>query len=212
MKSNTFDIIPLFSRPLLVDTLPPHLSKITSFLDTQEIRKEPTNEEGLREYGLRSKNSYILNLPECKPLSDHIFSLAKHFGVQVLNHDYENYKFSQSWISIKNPGQYHRAHTHPNSLISGVFYYGSFSDDTPAIGFTSEEPNRNLQPSYKNNQNPFLADELLVAKPGLLYMFPSHYVHYVPENKTNLSRKSLSFNIVPINGLGAEDNLTELKF
>lgn len=210
MENSKYQILPIFSRPLLAATLPSHLSGISSFLDKQKMREEMDGDYP-NEYGIRSESSYILNLPECKLISEYILSLAKDFGTQVLNHDCEGYKFSQSWISIKKPNQYHRTHQHPNSLISGVFYYGTFLDDTPAIGFKPDEFPKNLQPSYKNDQNPFLLEELFTAKSGYLYMFPSHYLHFVPENRTNIDRKSVAFNIIPTKGFGIETNLTELK-
>lgn len=35
----------------------------------------------------------------------------------------------------KHPGQHHTMHTHPNSLISGVFYFGESEEGIPAIKF-----------------------------------------------------------------------------
>ena len=48
--------------------------------------------------------------------------------------------------------------------------------------------------------------------PGLLLLFPSYLHHSVPLNKTDKTRCSLAFNIVPTIGLGEETSLTELKF
>lgn len=205
-----YNIIPLFAKPLLETTLPLSLSKIIPFLDKQEMLTG--NEEDVyKSFGSRSKNSYILNLPECKPISDYILSVAKDFGTQILNYAHLNYKFTQSWISIKNPGEQHSAHVHPNSLLSGVFYYGKILDNTPSIGFEPEVSHLNLQPSYKNGFNPILETYFLKPKPGTMYLFPSYYKHLVPKNETNLPRKSVAFNIIPTDCFGEEQNLTELK-
>ncbi len=48
--------------------------------------------------------------------------------------------------------------------------------------------------------------------PGLFLLFPSYLHHSVPLNKTNTTRCSLAFNVVPEVGFGEENNLTELKF
>jgi len=48
--------------------------------------------------------------------------------------------------------------------------------------------------------------------PGLLLLFPSYLHHSVPLNKTNSTRCSLAFNVVPEVGFGEENLLTELKF
>ena len=48
---------------------------------------------------------------------------------------FKSYELSQSWVSRKLPGQHHTMHTHPNSLISGVFYYGPIEENSSAIKF-----------------------------------------------------------------------------
>ncbi len=48
--------------------------------------------------------------------------------------------------------------------------------------------------------------------PGLLLLFPSYLHHSVPLNKTEKTRCSLAFNVVPTVGFGEETSLTELKF
>jgi len=212
MEKLNYNILSIFPQPLLQTVLPSNLSKIISFFNSQETNKDTIDTIHIKNYGSRSKNSYILNHPKCKFISKYILSLAKDFGTQVLNHDYSEYKFSQSWISIKNPGESHAPHFHANSLISGVFYYGKILDNTPSIGFKPNTLPMHIQPLYKENIDPFLSDFYLKPKPGTLYMFPSHYVHFVPENKTTLPRKSVAFNIVPVGGFGDEHSLTELKF
>jgi len=43
-------------------------------------------------------------------------------------------------------------------------------------------------------------------------IFPSHFMHAVPPNKTQYTRKSVSMNIVPKGGTGDPDSLTELRY
>jgi hypothetical protein len=43
-------------------------------------------------------------------------------------------------------------------------------------------------------------------------LFPSHLHHSVPLNKTEKTRCSVAFNVVPNVGFGDECMLTELKF
>ena len=150
MKKHTYKVIPIFSQPLLESNLSQDLSNITPFLESQKI-KEQNNPEAFTSYGFISENTYILNSPECKFLSTYILSLAKDFGDQFLNYNHSDYKFTQSWISIKPPGSYHKGHSHPNSLISGVFYYGEFLEDTPSLCIEPQHPPSSLQPHFKNN-------------------------------------------------------------
>ena len=49
-------------------------------------------------------------------------------------------------------------------------------------------------------------------QPGLLLIFPSHFMHSVPHNKTQHTRKSVSMNIVPKGSMGDPHSLTELRY
>jgi uncharacterized protein (TIGR02466 family) len=168
-------------------------------------------------YGERSKNSYILDEPELKDLKYFILQLVNEYG-KLMGFDYESYRFSQSWISFKRPGQHHTIHSHPNSLISGVFYFGEPADETSAIKFHKFESGVNvpyLSPKIVKNVKDlkFSHKEFLIKfEPGLLLLFPSHLHHSVPLNKTEKTRCSVAFNVVPNVGFGDESMLTELKF
>jgi len=168
-------------------------------------------------YGERSKNSYILDEPESKELKDYILSLVDQYG-KILGYDYESYRFGQSWASYKHPGQHHTMHSHPNSLISGVFYYGEPTDKTPAIKFHKMEGGFNtsyLSPKLVKDKRElkYAQKEFSIEfTPGLLLLFPSYLHHSVPLNKSEKTRCSLAFNVVPTVGFGEETSLTELKF
>lgn len=204
------NIIPLFAQPLLEATLPQNFSKFIEVLDKQEINQD-ADQVSIDNFGLRSSNTFILNLPELKDLSSYILSLVTYFGSNILNHDHSEYKFTQSWISLKPPGSSHSSHIHSNSLISGVFYYGKILKDTPSIGFEPNHLSLNLNPRLKDNHNPLFQSHFFRPTPGTLYIFPSFYKHFVPKNETNITRKSLSFNVVPTDGFGDEEDLTQLK-
>ena len=211
---NNHNIIPLFPTPLFVTTLPTSLSSITSWLDKQPMY---TDQGTSGEYGHRSKNSYILNHPSCKDLKTSILSNVLEFSNTILGYSYKEYTFSQSWISHKYPTESHVPHNHPNSLISGVFYYGKFSSNTPQISFHAPYTESNF-PTIRPSQDKSITNQFnseifhLKVSPGNLILFSSHLRHSVPKNNTNDVRKSLAFNIVPIEGFGSEEELTELKF
>lgn len=209
-----YEILELFPTPVFTTMIPLEFSKVVPWLFKQEMLSEEVDSPN---YGERSKNSYILDEPESKELKDFILSLVSQYG-KLLGYDYESYRFGQSWVSYKHPGQHHTMHSHPNSLISGVFYFGEPTDKTPAVKFHKLEGGFNV--SYLSPKLVLDKRDLKYAQkefsieftPGLLLLFPSYLHHSVPLNKTDKTRCSLAFNIVPTVGLGDETSLTELKF
>lgn len=208
------EVLELFPTPVYTTMLPVELSSLIPFLDQQNM--DTASDEA--NYGRRSKNSYILHEPECKGIKDFILKCVQDFGDNTLLYNYKDYKLSQSWISHKEPGQHHTMHTHPNSLISGVFYYGQIEENTPAIKFHKMVGGCNqsvIMPKTKTDKrsSKFAWTEFsLNFQPGLLALFPSYLHHSVPVNTSNSVRCSLAFNVVPIVGFGEEENLTELLF
>jgi uncharacterized protein (TIGR02466 family) len=211
---DNYQILELFPIPVLATIIPQELSNVVPWFYEQEMLHK---EVDATNYGERSKNSYILNEPECVNLKSYILNLVKEYG-KNLGYVYEEYRFGQSWLSYKHPGQHHIMHTHPNSLISGVFYFGEKLNDTPAIRFHRGGGAGNT---------PSILPKLVTDKreikyahqyfdieftPGLLIIFPSYLLHSVPLNKSDKTRCSLAFNSVPTKGFGEEESLTELKF
>jgi uncharacterized protein (TIGR02466 family) len=213
MKVN-YEILELFPTPVFTAMIPIEYSHVVSWLQSQEMLSEEVDSAN---YGERSKNSYILDEPELKDLKYFILQLVNEYG-KLMGFDYESYRFSQSWISFKQPGQHHTIHSHPNSLISGVFYFGEPADETSAIKFHKFESGVNvpyLSPKIVKNVKDlkFSHKEFSIKfEPGLLLLFPSHLHHSVPLNKTEKTRCSVAFNVVPNVGFGDESMLTELKF
>jgi len=213
MKTNTAEVMSLFPTPVMVRKYQNDLVEITKFLDSFKMVGDFR-----QSYGTNSQDVYILNYKELFSLKEFIIESATNFAQQILMYDYKEYTISISWISHKDPGEHHTQHVHPNSVISGVFYYGDFEDDTPALNFHKQVGTTNAPYIYSkladNYQNSKYAQESFEFKcsSGDLVLFPSYLTHSVPTNQTNKTRKSLAFNIVPKGKLGSANNLTELLF
>lgn len=211
---NNYEVLDLFPIPVYTTGMPVELSGIIPFLDGQA----PNSGSDVTNYGERSDNSYILNEPECIEVKKFVLEHVKEFAENIMLYDYDTWELSQSWVSRKQPGQHHTMHTHPNSLISGVFYYGEPSEQTPAIKFHKMQGGINqqvLQPAVKPDKrnSKFAWTEFAVDfAPGLLLLFPSYLFHSVPVNESKTIRSSVAFNVVPKNRLGSEETLTELDF
>jgi len=211
------NILELFPTPVYTTVLSEEYSTIIPFLDQEPMYdKDDTGDLDSINYGFRSKDSYLLNQDKYKEFGDYILSIVKNFS-DMMGIKTKKYKFSQSWISHKTPNQHHAMHSHSNSIISGVFYYGHFDENTPIIEFHKPKLSLNMAsftPDYEPNPDyPFSYEKVTInPSPGLLLLFPSYLLHSVPLNTTNRVRKSLAFNCVPTQEVGSEFNLTELKF
>ena len=209
------EILSLFPTPLYANSIPPELSTARNVFDNTEMGHD---KDSRMEYGIHSKNTYIMDEPECAELKKYVLGEVLDFAQNTLCYDYPEYVFSQTWVSWKEPGQYHTAHTHPNSMISGVFFYGYAEEKTPAIDFM-RPTGASHQPYVQARKKPDLRDSQFAwerfsinFKPGLLLIFPSHFMHSVPPNETQYTRKSVSMNIVPKGAMGDPHSLTELRY
>ena len=208
-------VLPIFPTPIYFNSFSPKtLNHYLPKLD-QEILKGEKEGNNENQYGKRSANSYLLNDPEYNHLAKEIMNHVYFYVEDVLLFNYKEYKFSQSWVSVKTPGQPHSPHTHPHSLISGVIFYGDVSSNTSGLTFHRGPYYSNFLHSHprKSNLNQFVGDEFSIDfQPNSIVLFPSDLIHSVDQNNTGIARKSIAFNIVPKKGLGKEDNLTQLSF
>tara|TARA_Y100000361_G_scaffold110437_1_gene100501 strand:- start:1055 stop:1645 length:591 start_codon:yes stop_codon:yes gene_type:complete len=102
------------------------------------------------------------------------------------------------WANINPPNSMNRAHMHPNSLWSGVYYVktphncGNLKIDDPRSSASM------CRPSMKEGDlPPRLYRELeYKAVAGRLIMFPSWLTHCVDTNLSNDIRISVSFNFL----------------
>jgi len=213
-----FEVASLFPTPLLRIDIPPKLSTACNAFEKAEMWLE---KDSRMEYGLHSRNTYIMDEPECVELKKFVLDLAADFAQNTLLYDYKEWTFSQTWVSWKEPGQQHVPHTHPNSVISGVFFYGYGEENTPAIQFYRDDYQGTHQsimlkekpPENDKELSPFAWKTFTIPfKPGLLLLFPSYFRHSVPQNNTEYTRKSVSMNIVPKGEIGDPHSLTQLLF
>ena len=209
MESKVF---PLFPTPLYVTSYPDDISEIVKYFDSCEM--QPASSGG---YGVISKNTYILDNPICKPLNDFIMEAFRDFATNIMRYKYKKLQFSQSWLTYKEPGQFHKSHTHPNTMMAGVFYYDVqpndsaivFSRDVKGIGRSYIEPS--LLDDYQDHQ--YSQEEIYFKpSPNNFIIFPSWLNHGVPPNETNKTRKALGVNALTKGTLGDESTVSEIIF
>lgn len=186
------NIIPLFSSPVYQVNLQDELilddyNKILSDILSDEFEIQPNQGNFL------SKDTTFLNRYTNTSFYSVLSSHIKNYFYNVLNAnlDIEIY-ITDSWVNIAKPGEWHHKHHHPNSIISGVYY---FSVDPNSAPILFDSP-RKSEIDFKRSK----LDILSASSWGLptpactLYLFPSYLDHSVPINKTIKNRISLSFN------------------
>ena len=162
-------------------------------------------------YGnMRTKNDRILDNEEALDLKNNILECVSIY----INYIYKNPKniylqLTQSWINVTTENQYHHIHNHPNSFISGVYYYDVH--DKEQISFTdfSKFNTIEIHPTEWTKENSLtwtydMSDNDLI-------LFPSSLNHEVPYKKTKFKRKSLAFNIFVRGTFGCQEKLNMLE-
>ena len=107
------------------------------------------------------------------------------------------------WANVNPPGGYNRAHLHPNSTWSGVYYIktpkncGKLMIKDPRAGAEMVSPKMKDTSTYPNKFPERLWKECQYEPmAGRCIMFPSWVTHCVEPNESNDIRISVSFNFL----------------
>jgi len=135
-------------------------------------------------------------LPQFKKLVDMLYACQKTI------YDQEYYEsepvLGNMWANINPLGGMNRAHQHPNSLWSGVYYIkapkgsGHLKIDDPRSSAAM------IRPRQKDENKPARLFRETHYEPiaGKCIMFPSWLMHCVDPNESNDIRISVSFNFL----------------
>ncbi len=135
-------------------------------------------------------------LPQFKKLVDMLYACQKTIYEQEY---YESEPvLGNMWANINPPGGMNRAHQHPNSLWSGVYYIkapknsGHLKIDDPRSSAAM------CRPQQKDVEKPARLFRETHYEPiaGRCIMFPSWLMHCVDPNNSNDIRISVSFNFL----------------
>jgi uncharacterized protein (TIGR02466 family) len=198
------ELIQLFPKPVLISKYHKDFSKELEYVKSLEHK---LNEKSQKEYAKQSTNTFLLDEPELASIREFIEAYLKFYVHNVLECT-DELVITQAWSNICEKGKKHHEHVHPNSIVSGVFYF-QINENLPPIEFRNPNTHSfNLNIQKQNNFNS--ATFLLPLNSGELILFPSNLIHSVPENKSDLPRISLAFNTFAKNSLGSIDSLTYL--
>tara|TARA_B100000965_G_C19427673_1_gene685030 strand:+ start:130 stop:933 length:804 start_codon:yes stop_codon:yes gene_type:complete len=197
------EVVNLFPVPVMICSCPFKYDE-----ELKMIRQEPCRkDERLISYNNISDNTFVLNRPELERIRSWIETKIQIFRKSILGYK-NNLIITQSWVNKNNKNEQHHLHSHPNSIVSGV-WYPYIHDKLPPIEF-HDNREREVQPERETfnifNSGAFM----LPMKMGELILFPSNLKHSVPTNIFDEERISLSFNTWTKGDLGEKRALTYL--
>lgn len=211
-RSSRSGVFGLFPYPVHITEYPEELDEERAVVaNLQYMPTDPYARALVARKHHVTKSTYVLDLPEFGKIRAFIVSALEHYRKNTLCVD-NPLGITQSWITLLDPGTEIYSHTHPNSMVSGVFYFES-TVEVPLAFIRS--PERGLWTSgallTTDSFNEFNCHWLKVPveKPSLM-LFSSTLEHMVAENMTNTPRYSLSFNTFPLNSFGDKPSMTEV--
>jgi len=168
----------------------------------QELERDiiawSNKDKGMRRTNIKGWHSgiHMHELPEYAKLVDMLYSCQKTIYDQE-HLDSEPF-LGNMWANINPPGGMNRAHQHPNSLWSGVYYIkalknsGHLKIDDPRSSAAMSRPKQ------KDGKKPLRLFRETHYEPiaGRCIMFPSWLMHCVDPNQSNDIRISVSFNFL----------------
>lgn len=150
----------------------------------------------------RDNHSYSVNtqvLANYPALEQIVTDLVNDFAMTVLGIN-ESLTVTQSWINVYEPRQSIHQHSHPNSVVSGTWYWQT---EPTELLFHKHSLNSANTWTMKLDQDvaqdrPFAVktNSIRLAENDLL-LWPSYLQHSLPEHTGTELRKSLSFNAMP---------------
>ena len=168
----------------------------------QELERDITawanKDKGITRTNVQGWHSHtnMADLPEYKKLVSMLYACQKTIYEQ--EHYESEPVLGNMWANINPPGGMNRAHIHPNSLWSGVYYIKAL----PNSGYLKIDDPRSsaamVRPKQKKGELPPRLFRETHYEPiaGRCIMFPSWLMHCVDVNESNDIRISVSFNFL----------------
>jgi len=160
--------------------------------------------------GLITKSHYVLNHPDLVDVKTFCKSYLDKYINETLCITNE-FIITHSWFTRNPTGASHHAHSHPNSIFSGVYYLDA---EHAEVTFEYENTfSKSFDFRYNYSAiNEFNSRSLtLEPRTGDVLIFPSWIKHKVSENSGATDRMVLGFNSFVTGNLGDTDINTYLN-
>ena len=136
-------------------------------------------------------------------LSDDLVEIRRIIGnacagcAAHLSFDFDRFElfFQEMWLNRNGPGDFNKAHVHPNSILSGA-YYAKVPEGSGNIEFYDPVRER-VMATFPVKERTKVNTQALEyrGKAGLLLVFPGWLQHSVQPNRSSDFRVSISFNM-----------------
>ena len=196
------ELLQIFPIPVLITKYEHSIEEEFKFIE--KLRYIEQKENG----NFKSDDTYLLKHKELALIKNFIYESLNKYTQQIWMTK-QKLVVTQCWTNRNPPHSKHHEHVHPNSIVSGVFYFKQ-SKTLPPIQFSkATQDGVKLNPEKYNQFN--AETFLLPMVDGELVLFPSSLRHSVPLNHGNDTRYSMSFNTFCIEELGSKETLTHLN-
>jgi uncharacterized protein (TIGR02466 family) len=190
---------------------PIYISKLERKLTPLELKFVDKNKKDFykNEGNITSNDNYILNQKVFSKLKEDLdLRVQDYFNKVLSTTDAVTPFITQSWLNYTETKQYHHKHSHPNSLVSGVFYINCHEEHDKIKFFNDKYNTIKLEVKDWNLYNS--ETWWFSVKTGDVILFPSSLTHMVETKEGDNTRISLAFNVFIKGTVGNNKNLTEL--
>jgi len=116
--------------------------------------------------------------------------------LRFLRIGYEACEITGCWATVLATGAVHKAHSHPNNFLSGVYYVRT-RPGSDAINFHDPRSQAGvIRPPVVELTSENTDQVVVRVTNGTLLMFPSYLEHSVDANASEEERISVSFNVM----------------
>ena len=160
-----------------------------------------------------SNDSYVLEHKALKNLKKDLHTkVMDYFDKVICTNDPITPYITRSWINYTKRDQDHHRHSHPNSLVSGIFYINADKKVDSVTFYKGYLDHTKLNIKLDiTKYNTFNSSSCTFpVQTGNILLFRSSLEHAVNKKKGNNIRISLSFNIFIKGTVGNKADLTEL--
>ncbi len=103
----------------------------------------------------------------------------------------------QAWININPPGASNKIHYHANCHFSGIYYISLKAPECGSIFFRDPRVASRMMTYPATEPTEFTTEEVRMnPEEGRMYVFPGWLEHGVEENKSDVDRVSIAFNVL----------------